>query len=506
MHFVIVGGGSSGWIAATTILCGPHSKITVIESPKTPIIGVGESTIDGFIDWMNMVGIHPEDMMKDTDASYKFAIKFQDFAHKGHESYYPFGVPPKFDKNTYASWARRKIICPERHKSLEDTFFPAMSAIRQGKFKNDTNYFNHNSLALHFDATKFGKWLWEKYCKPKGVERIQQEVVNIDVNDDGVNYLELDNGEIIKGDMYIDCTGFKSLLLEGALKVPYLDYSNVIPNNMAWATHLPYIDKEKELVAYTNCTAVDNGWIWNIPLWSRIGSGYVYSNKHTSDEAALVEFKEYIRKNGRDPESLQYKKIPIKNGIHEKIWHKNVVAIGLAAGFIEPLESTGLWFSHEFSHMFLRLLYRGLPLNQYEQDLFNKACKSQWDETTEFVCLHYALSKRRDTGYWLDVAKRNYQISIDMIRSTFTKSRWHSNWPGINCITHGWGYDFYDPTHFCMYTFPKNLNFKELYKGDFDMLDMYMSRWYTEIQDAPKLIDVLRRIHEEVIPAPSPLL
>ena len=504
MHFVIVGGGSSGWIAATTLLGAPHSKITLIESPKTPTIGVGESTIDGFIDWMNLVGIKPEDIMKDTDASFKLAIKFEDFAHKGHQSFYPFGTSA-LDKKKYETWAKRKFIDPDRHKSLEDTFFAAMALVREGKFRKDTEYYRHNGFALHFDAAKFGKWLWENYCKPRGVELIRQEVVNIDVNDDGINFLKLDNGDVIKGDMYIDCTGFKSLLLEGALKVPFKDYSNVIPNNMAWSTHLPYIDKEKELVGYTNCTAINNGWVWNIPLWSRIGSGYVYSNKFITDDQALDEFKEYIRKNGRDPETLQYKKIPIKNGIHEKIWHKNVVAIGLAAGFIEPLESTGLWFTHEFAYMFLRLLYRGLPIGQFDQDLFNKSCHSQWEETVEFVGMHYALSKRRDSEYWIDVAKRNYHMSDLFVSCTFNKIRWHSNWPGINCIVHGWGHDFYDETNFWMNVFPKNANFKEMYKSEFDMLEMTPSRWYAEVKTAPKLIDVLHAIHEEQVPAASPL-
>jgi tryptophan halogenase len=373
-----------------------------------------------------------------------------------------------------------------------------MALVRTNKMKKDSKTFQHNCHALHFDAAKFGPWLRDNYCKPRGVKHIQMDVTDIEVGDEGIRWLELSDGLRVKGDLYIDCTGFKSMLLEGALGVPFLDYSNVIPNNMAWATHMPYLDKEKELVGYTNCTAMENGWVWNIPLWSRIGTGYVYSDKFVTDEEALEEFKNHIRKTGRDPETLEYKKIMMRNGIHEKIWHKNVIAIGLAAGFIEPLESTGLWFTHEFAYALLRILFRPAPPGQHEQDIFNLNCKMQWDQTVDFVSLHYALSARIDTDYWREIRARKYPVKEQFIYASYnTTERWYSDWPGINCIVHGFEYHFLDETYFWMHAFPKKHDWKTYFEPEFKMLGQEYEKWYDEIKTAPYLIDALKAIHEK---------
>lgn len=497
VKFVIVGGGSSGWISAATLLGVPNSEVTLIESPTTPTIGVGESTISGFIDWMNLVGINPEDMMKDTDASYKLAIKFEDFLGPGHECFYPFGTH-MISKEKYSTWCKRKVISPEMSVPFADTFFANMALVRTNKMKKDSEKFQHNNHALHFDAAKFGVWLRENYCKPRGVKHIQQDVVNIEIGDEGIRWLELSDGSKIDAELYIDCTGFKSILLEGALGVPFVDYSNVIPNNMAWATHMPYIDKEKELVTYTNCTAIENGWVWNIPLWSQIGTGYVYSNKFVSDDEALNEFKNHIRKSGRDPETLVYKKIQMRNGIHEKVWHKNVVAIGLAAGFIEPLESTGLWFTHEFAYALARLLYRGAPMGQHMQDIFNKNCAMQWEQTVNFVTLHYALSARRDTEYWRNIGRMSFPVEPTFVFASYnTTERWYSEWPGINCITHGFEYSFMDDTYIWSHLYPKKYDWKKHFDPEFKMLELERTKWYDEMKDAKPLLEVLRGIHEK---------
>jgi tryptophan halogenase len=498
MKIVVVGGGSSGWIAATTLIGVPGAEVTVIESPTVPKVGVGESTIDGFIEWMNLMGINPEDMMKDTDASYKLAIKFEDFLIPGHHFYYPFGTFG-IEKKYFESWSKRAFIDPERHHPFSDTFFANMALIRQKKFKKDSLSFPHNAHALHFDASKFGPWLWENYCKPRGVKRIEMDVTHIETDENGIKYLELPDGHKVEADLFIDCTGFKSLLLEGALNEPFKDYSNVLPNNMAWATHIQYIDKEKEIESFTNCTALGNGWVWNIPLWSRIGTGYVYSNKFITDDQALDEFKAHLKKGGRDPETLEYKKIHIKNGIHERIWVKNVVAIGLSAGFIEPLESTGLWFSHEFSSNLLRILFRGAPPNQHYRDSFNHICNWQWNQLVCFVGQHYALSTRQDTDYWKAVAKTSFPLEESFVKATFDQSdRFYSMWPGGNAIAAGFEHYFYDQTHFWKKVHPKNQDWKEIYKGEFDELDIARSTWWKEAEGAESFMSVLEKIHNKV--------
>jgi tryptophan halogenase len=496
MEIVIVGGGSSGWISAATLIAVPYAKVTVIESPTTPTIGVGESTINGFTDWMNLVGIQPETMMKDTDATYKLAIRFEDWIQPGSECFYPFGTHG-IDKKKYETWEKRRVMAPELHQTFADTFFANMTLIRQKKMLKTSPSFRHNCHALHFDAAKFGPWLWENYCKPRGVQRIQDDVVNIERSENGIEWLELSSGQKVKADLFIDCTGFKSILLEGALGVPFKDYSNVIPNNMAWATHMPYINKETELTSWTNCKTGPNGWIWNIPLWSQIGTGYVYSNKFVSDDEALNEFKLYIKQTGRDPESLSYKKIEMRNGIHEKVWHKNVVAIGLAAGFIEPLESTGLWFTHEFAYSLLRILYRGAKSSQFDQDLFNANCQAQWENTVRFVSLHYALSARRDTPYWNSIGATKYEVEDHFVHASYNFSeRWYSDWPGINCITTGFEYHFQDETYTWMHAFPKHPELKKEFESEFKKLDSTMrQQWLQESASAPNFIKAIEEIH-----------
>jgi tryptophan halogenase len=135
------------------------------------------------------------------------------------------------------------------------------------------------NAAYHFDAVKFASWLRERYCIPRGVKHVQGHVADIPVNDDGIESLVLKDRSVITADLYIDCTGFRSLLLGGALKEPFVSYADMLPNNRAWATRVPYVDKEREIEPFTNCTAIENGWVWNIPLWSRLGTGYVYSDK-----------------------------------------------------------------------------------------------------------------------------------------------------------------------------------------------------------------------------------
>ena len=270
------------------------------------------------------------------------------------------------------------------------------------KFEENTPY------AYHFDATKFGAYLRDHYCIPKGVVHIQEDVKTINTDDDGVCNLN----DKYKADLYIDCTGFQSLLLDKTLKEPFESYSDMLPNNSAWATRIPYTNKEEQLEPYTNCTALGHGWVWNIPLWSRIGTGYVYSDKYISDEKALEEFKDHL---GRD--DLEFKNIKMRVGIHRRLFVKNVVAIGLSAGFIEPLESNGLFSVHEFLKELIRNL-NGEIVTQWDRDNFNFACKVIFRNFAEFVGLHYSLSNRRETKYWQDINNKTWTNDIVDLANT----------------------------------------------------------------------------------------
>ena len=424
---IIVGGGSAGWMAAATLIkTYPQKNITVIESPNTPIVGVGESTIFHIKSFIDYLEIDEKDFLAKTDGSYKLSIKFTDFYKKGEAFHYPFGEPNvEGTLNNLNDWWFKKFLNTSTpYSDYADSYYEAMQLVNENKFEEGTPY------AYHFDATKFGTYLKDHYCLPKGVKHIKEDIIKIDTNENGILNL---NGKY-KADLYIDCTGFKSLLLDKTLKEPFESYEDMLPNNSAWATRIPYTDKEKQLEPFTNCTALGNGWVWNIPLWSRIGTGYVYSNKYISDEEALKEFKEHL---GRD--DLEFKNIKMRVGIHKRLFVKNVVAIGLSAGFIEPLESNGLFSVHEFLKELIRNLNRDI-VTQWDRDNFNFSCKTIFKNFSEFVALHYALSNRNDTKYWQDINNKEYkngQFEVATNRRNFAFTHYDGVNGGLHAIATG---------------------------------------------------------------------
>lgn len=432
---IIVGGGSAGWMTAATLESQfPNYEISLIESKNISTVGVGESTLGQITDWMRLLKIEDKDFIKHVDGSYKLSIKFTDFYKKGEAFHYPFGRPViEQNRSELNDWWFKKMLYPKTpYSDYADCIYPLqMAYVNQNKFD-----INEVERAYHFDATKFGLWLKNNYCKK--VKHILDDVVSIEQDENGIKSLN----KKYKADLYIDCTGFKSLLLDKTLKEPFESYSDMLPNDSAWATRIQYKNKEKELVPYTNCTAIENGWVWNIPLWSRIGTGYVYSSKFVDDDTALKQFKKHLGQ-----EDLEFKKIKMRVGIHNRLWVKNVVAIGLSAGFIEPLESNGLYTVHEFLTKLVMNLQRD-KISQWDRDNFNYQCKHMFREFSEFVGLHYALSHRDDTEYWKYCLNKNWDNSLISLESksfygfkqvAFEKN-FHFKYPsftGVHCIAAG---------------------------------------------------------------------
>ncbi|MDA8552762.1 tryptophan 7-halogenase, partial [bacterium] len=364
-------------------------------------------------------------------------------------------------------------------------------------FKNENNeleYFDFKyHVAYHFDATKFGLWLKDQYCKPKGVKHILEDVKTIETNEDGI--VSLNNTH--KADMFIDCTGFKSLLLGDTLKEHFNDYSNLLVNNKAWATRVPYKDKENELVPYTNCTAIENGWVWNIPSWERIGTGYVYSDKYVSDEESLNEFKRHLDKKGSDYSKSEFKNIKMRVGIHDRLFVKNVCAIGLSAGFIEPLESNGLLSVHEFLINLVKVMKRGNEdtISQWDRDNFNVECKRFFDQFTEFVSMHYALSHRDDTKYWKDISNRSFydnRLTDNTIKADILAKMKSDDWlrsdSGHHCVGVGLRYFGYDVL---------KDNSTDDIKLKIQLREKEVNKWNIVCKDKPKLLQFLKdNIHK----------
>ena len=245
MKICIVGRGSSGWMTATTI-CQllDFDELTLIESPDSPISGVGESTIQQIRKWIDLIGIDEEEMIRNTDGSLKHSIKFTNFFQKNSGSFhYPFG-DVKFDPKTW--WSNREQYGPNEYAQYLN---PLTLVAEEGKFDITSPF------SFHFDAVKFGHFLKENYCDQ--VNHITANVIGCNKDNNGIKSLHLDNESTVEADLFIDCTGFRSLLLGEYLEEPFIPFNHLIPNDTAWATQVPYSDKEKQLVAYTECTAID---------------------------------------------------------------------------------------------------------------------------------------------------------------------------------------------------------------------------------------------------------
>lgn len=414
-HITIIGGGSSGWMAAATLakLC-KHIKVTVVESKNYPIIGVGESTLGQINRWFNMLGITDEMWMKDCSATYKNSIRFTNFRdNDGTHFEYPFGGFDLAEKHHgLNSWSELSCCYPDLFppESFAEFYNTSNTLLvkhnRQTKNKQSRlRHFNFDyDTAYHMDATAFGQWLKNNIALKEGIELIHNEIESCVKDAEGkIVQIKCVDGQILESDLWIDCTGFKSLLLEQWMEEKFVSFGDQLANDSAWACPIEYLDRASEISNVTDCHALENGWVWNTPLWSRIGTGYVYSSRFTTKEQAKVEFTNHlIKKFGAERVAkTTMRSVDIKHGYKKKSWVKNVVGIGLSYGFIEPLESTGLLTTHENIIRLVDVLNRrsGYVTNT-EITGFNYAVEIVLIGFRDFVSMHYALSRRTDTPYW----------------------------------------------------------------------------------------------------------
>jgi hypothetical protein len=362
--------------------------------------------------------------------------------------------------------------------------------------------------ALHFDAIKFSSWLKDNYAIPRGVEHIVSEVKEIKTDFDGIKEIILEDGTHKKADLYIDCTGFKSLLLSETLNEPFISYNDILPNTHAWATQVEYKDKESQLEPVTTCTAIDNGWCWNIPLWSRIGTGYVYSDKYINHQDALLEFKEYLLNNKninlskKEIDGLNFKNIKMRVGIHERVWVKNVVAIGLSAGFIEPLESNGLFSVHDFLFILMKNMQRE-KVSQWDKDMFNYTVRKSFDRFVEFIRIHYSLSIRDNSEYWKDNLNRSYDIDQSRMKDQTTSHIYDIqnikentfNPPivgGITWITAGMNYMLLDDISIKLGEINNKMNYRKDMQQYFDYFEIKKNKWSQFSKNSSSLYKYLK--------------
>lgn len=519
---LIIGGGSAGWMSAATLIHSfPNMDITLVESPDIPKIGVGESTLAGLPAWLNAIEVDHEDFMAYTDASYKFSIRFTDFHRIGDGGFqYPFGAP--YTGNAALpgvnDWHLLKHYIPETTtQSYAEALFPNMQMINSRKIIRENKngvldtYAPNRDFALQFDAIKFADWLCTRYAMPRGVKRILSTVTSIDKDENGIKSVTLEDGTNLTADLYIDCTGFKSMLLGGELQEPFVSYADKLPVNKAWAVQLQYENPREEVELYTDCTALGYGWVWNAPLYSRIGTGYVYSNRFTTDEEALEEFKEYLRKRvgaHRVTDDLKFRNIDFKAGIYRNTWVKNVVAIGLSGAFLEPLESNGLFFIHENLVALAKALSRGY-YNGFDRDAYNNGTFKRFDYFAEFIEHHYVLSSRRDTEFWKYMTERdvidNKFVSASGDKYTaleearfFQQEYAVALMSGLHCIAVGHEYYTIDKNSIKYWEHNWGTDYKKV-AADFAIkTEKSQKKWREAIKDAPNHWDYLHeKFHKD---------
>ena len=397
-NIVIVGGGTAGWMAAAGLskhLQNMDCRIRLIESEQIGTIGVGEATIPPIIDFLRLLGIDENDLIRKTQATFKLGIGFSGWTRPGDFYFHPFG-PTGFGMGPIsfpAYWL--KMYLAGQAARLEDYSIQATAA-DAGRFMRPVHApgtpLNKITYALHFDASLFARFL-RGFAEARGVLRTEGKVrgVNLRGEDGFIESVTMENGEAIAGDLFIDCSGFRGLLIEGALKTGYQDWTRWLPCDRALAVPSQNAGPPS---SYTLSTARDAGWQWRIPLQHRTGNGHVYCSGFTSDEAARDTLLSNLQ--GRalaDPLALRF-----VTGRRNKAWNRNCVALGLASGFMEPLESTSIHLIQRGIAMLLKFF----PDRSFEPadiDRYNRIFEFEFGRVRDFLLLHYTQTQL-DGPFW----------------------------------------------------------------------------------------------------------
>lgn len=394
----IVGGGTAGWMAASMLaraLPGTRTSITVVESPDIGIIGVGEATIPPIIDLLRFLSIDEADFVRHTEATYKLGIKFIDWKTVGESYWHPFGTfgAPIIRRPFYHAWHKARAAgLPLRFNDYSPC--AALGDDFKFRFPDPTTADSPAAglrYALHFDAVLVAKYL-RTYAERLGVARLERTVAGASRRDDGLlDELKFCDGSALKADLYIDCSGFRGVLIEQVLGAGYVDWTSMLPCDRAVAA--PSANTGKR-APYTQSFARSAGWQWRIPLQHRTGNGYVYSSQFCSDEEACADLLGVIGSPLADPRFLRF-----TTGRRKVFWSGNCVALGLASGFLEPLESTSI---HLVSSSIYHLLehYPDTHFDRSNIDSYNAEVTDEFERIRDFIVLHYCLTQREDAPLW----------------------------------------------------------------------------------------------------------
>jgi tryptophan 6-halogenase len=410
---VVLGGGTAGWMTASYLgkALGPEVTITVLEAPSIPRIGVGEATVPNLHKtFFDFLGIAEDDWMRECNASYKMGIKFINWRTGGRGEanartlngapdhfYHLFGLLPNQDNHPLSHhWTYKKLAGqtdePFDYASYREP--PIMDANLSPRFMDGTKWTNY---AWHFDASMVATFLRKFATQKQGAIHIEDKMVDAKVDHRGyITSLKTEKGQTIEGDLFVDCSGFRALLINQVMKEPFLDMSDNLLNDSAVATAIPHDDEIDGVEPYTSSIAMSSGWSWKIPMLGRFGTGYVFSSRFQDRDDATLEF---CKMWGLDPETQPLNQIKFRVGRNRRTWVRNCVSIGLSSCFLEPLESTGIYFIYAALYQ----LVKHFPDKNFDPILlnrFNAEIETMFDDSRDFLQAHFSFAPRNDTPFW----------------------------------------------------------------------------------------------------------
>jgi tryptophan 7-halogenase len=455
-RILIVGGGTSGWMTAVAVahlLKNGYADITLVESEEIGIIGVGEATIPQAVNFQRMLGLDENEFIAATNATFKLGIEFVNWSNPGSRYIHPFGgYGQGLDGvDFHHFWLRQRSLQRNKGKAVIplDSYSLQAMAAKANKFMRPivapNSPLGKIAYAFQFDAVLYSKYLRE-VAESKGVKRIEGKIVSTNLRsaDGFIESVQLESGETIAADLFIDCSGFRGVLIEGALKTGYEEWTKWLPCDRAVAVPC---ESSGPPEPYTRATAHSAGWQWHIPLQNRVGNGHVYSSSFMETQVATdVLLGNLDGKPLADPRHLRF-----VTGRRKKFWNKNCVAIGLSAGFLEPLESTSIHLAQSAIAKLLAFFPR-THFDPLDSDMFNKLTVIEYERVRDFIILHYKLTKRDDTEFWNYV--RNMDVpeylthKMEMYRRTgriirqdeelFTDTNWLAVFEGQGLEAQSW--------------------------------------------------------------------
>ena len=406
-HVVIVGGGTAGWMAAAAFsrfLNNGYTQVTLIESEEIGTVGVGEATIPTIQSFNGMLGINENEFMRATQGTFKLGIEFVDWGRIGDRYFHPFGT---YGREIHGVLFHQLYLRERARREMPDISNYSIGAVaaRLGKFGRPSGEARspiaNLAYAFQFDAGLYARFL-RAYAEPLGVRRVEGKIVDVSLRaEDGfVESVRLDRGEIVAGDLFIDCSGFRGLLIEEALGTGYENWTHWLPCDRAMAVPTANVGPPDP---FPRSTARSAGWQWRIPLQHRTGNGLVYSSEFLSDEEA----QETLLANLEGEPLASPRRLAFTTGRRKLAWNRNVVSLGLSSGFIEPLESTSI---HLIQTGIARLLalFPDRRFDPLERDEYNRILQAQFEDIRDFIILHYHANDRTDSQFW----KRCREMSV----------------------------------------------------------------------------------------------